>query len=160
MSFYSAGPVIFGGVSATTNSLGSSDPEIGTRRWEGGREYVYVYNDCNSNMAVGQGIVLTSGASGYSCTISSVTSADCVVGIVRNATISTGYYGWAVTKGITYVKMMATSGTVAAGDLLEIGGNGLFYKASNTTGNIAPAVGKALEAIVSSATGLAYVSCY
>jgi hypothetical protein len=160
MAFNSNAPVIFGGVSATTNSRGSNDPELGTRMWYEGREYVYVYNDCNSNMAVGQGVVLQSGASGYSCSISSVTSVDIVVGIVRNSTISTGYYGWAVTKGITYVKMMATSGTVAAGDLLEIGGNGLFYKASNTTGNIAPAVGKALEAIVSSATGLAYVSCY
>lgn len=160
MTFYSAGPVIFGGVSATTATPGANDPALGTRRWEDGREYVYIYNDCNSNMAVGQGIVLQSGVSGYSCTISSVTSVDCVVGVVRHQTISTGYYGWAVTKGITYVKMMATSGTVAAGDLIEIGGNGLFYKASNTTGNIAPAVGKALEAIVSSATGLAYVSCY
>jgi len=160
MAYSSNSPVSFFPISATTSALGANDGELGTRRYEQGREYVLVYNDCNSNMAIGQGITLQTGASGYSCTISSVTSVDIVVGVVRHQTISTGYYGWAVTKGITYVKMMATSGTVAAGDLLEIGGNGLFYKASNTTGNIAPAVGKALEAIVSSATGLAYVSCY
>lgn len=160
MAFSSNSPVSFFPVSATTSALGANDGEVGYRRHEQGREYVLVYNDGNSNMAVGMGIVLQSGASGYSCTISSVTSADCCVGIVRHQTISTGYYGWAVTKGVTYVKMMATSGTVAAGAMLELGGNGLFYGASNTTGNISPAVGKALEAIVSSATGLAYVSCY
>lgn len=159
MSF-SRGPVSFFPISSTTSALGSNDGEVGIRRFEEGREYVLVYNDCNSNMAVGMGISLQSGASGYSCTISSVTSADCCVGIVRHQTISTGYYGWAVTKGVTYVKMMATSGTVAAGAMIELGGNGLFYGASNTTGNISPAVGKALAAIVSSATGLAYVSCY
>ena len=157
---YSMGPVSFFPISATTSALGANDGEVGTRRFEQGREYVLVYNDGNSNMAVGQGIVLQSGVSGHSCTISSVTSVDCLVGVVRHKTISTGYYGWAVTRGITYVKMMATSGTVAAGDMLELGGNGLFYKASNTTGNVSPACGKALEAIVSSATGLAYVSCY
>lgn len=160
MSYYSNSPVSFFPVSAVTNSLGANDGRLGDRVRFEGREYVLVYNDCNSNMAIGQGITLQSAASGYSCTISSVTSVDIVVGVVRHQTISTGYYGWAVTKGITYVKMMATSGTVAAGDLLEIGGNGLFYKASNTTGNVAPAVGKALEAIASSATGVAYVSCY
>lgn len=159
MAFSSNSPVSFFPVSATTSALGANDGELGTRRWEQGREYVLVYNDCNSNMAVGQGIVLQSSVSGYSCTISSVTSADCVVGIVRHQTISTGYYGWAVTKGITYVKMMSTV-SAAAGELLEIGANGLFYKASNTTGNIAPAVGKAIEGIASNATGLAYVSCY
>lgn len=160
MSFYSNTPVIFGGVSATTATPGANDPEIGTRRWEGGREYVYVYNDCNSNMLVGNGITLQSGASGYSCTISSVTSADICVAVVRNSTISTGYYGWAVTKGITYVKMMTASGSVAAGDCLEFAANGLFYKASNATGNVSPVVGKALEAIASTTTGLAYISCY
>ena len=160
MAYSSNSPVSFFPISATTNSLGANDGEIGTRRYDQGREYVLVYNDCNSNMAIGQGITLQSGASGYSCTISSVTSADLCVGVVRHQTISTGYYGWAVTKGITYVKMMTASGSVAAGDMLEFAANGLFYKASNATGNVSPVVGKALEAIASTTTGLAYVSCY
>jgi hypothetical protein len=161
MAFSSVGPIIFGGgVSMVTSSLGANDPEVGTRKWEGGREYVFVYNDCNSQIIPGLGTVIQSGASGYSVSVSAVTSADIVVGICRNATLTTGTYGWVVTKGVTSVKMNASSGTVAAGDLLEVGADGDFQKVSNTTGNLAPAIGKALEAIVSSAVGSAYVSCY
>lgn len=160
MAFNSAGPVIFGGVSMVTATLGKNDPQLGARRWEEGREYVFVYNDCNSQMIPGNGLTLQSGASGYSLTLSSVTSADLLVGTIYHATITTGAYGWALTKGIGKIKMMATSGSVAVNGIAELGGNGLFYPASNTTGNIAGGVVKALEAIVSSAVGSAYISCY
>lgn len=160
MAYESVGPVIFGGISMVTSSLGSNDPEVGTVKVEGGREYVFVYNDGGEDINPGYGCVLQSGASGYSVTVSAVTSADIVVGVVRHATLTTGTYGWAVRRGITNIEMNATSGTVAAGDLIEIGANGDFNPVSNTTGNLAPALGKALEAIVSSASGSAYISCY
>jgi hypothetical protein len=158
MSFYDVGPVSFESVSAVTATPGSKDGEIGYRKFEGGKEYVRVYNDCNSTIPPGYGVVLQSGVSGYSITLSSVTSADLMVGVSANTSMPTGNYGWVVTKGITPIQM-GVSG-VAAGTLAELGANGLFTTVSNTTGNIAPATVKALAAIASSVSGSAYVSCF
>lgn len=147
------------GVSATTTALGANDPELGTKIQVGPSEYVLVYNGGNSNAISGNAMV-SSGLSGYTLTISSTTSADAVFGFVNNATISTASYGWIVTRGPTNVKAGATSGSIAANELFEIAANGLVVRVSNTTGNVAPAVGFALEAIVSSATGRAWVNCW
>lgn len=160
MSFHTADPVVFFPLSATTSSLGVGYGQVGDRCAVGGREYVLVYNDCNSEIYPGYGLVLQSGATGMSVSVSAVTSADIVVGVVRNATIATGYYGWAVTRGITPLELNATSGTVAAGDLVEVGANGDFQKVSNTTGNPAPALGTFLEAGVSGASASAYIRCF
>lgn len=159
MAFYGVAPIAFGPVTAVTATRGGNDPEIGTVRQEGANLYTYVYNDGNSAIATGKGAVLQSGASGYSVTVSSVTSADLLIGVAVN-TLATGAYGWLVSRGITSVLMGATSGTAAAGDLLEIAANGVFVPVSNTTGNKAPACGKALAAIASSATGAAFISCF
>lgn len=160
MAFNGVAPIVFFPLSATTSSLGASDGQVGDRCSVGGRDYCLVYNDCNSEIYPGYGVVLQSGATGMSVSVSSVTSADIVHGVVRNATIATGYYGWVVTRGITPLELNATSGTVAAGDLVEIGANGDFQKVSLTTGNLAPAIGKFLEAGVSGASASAYISCY
>jgi hypothetical protein len=160
MTAYNVGPVKFGGVSQVTATRGANDPDLGARCQEGACEYIYVYNDGNSQALVGQAVVLQSGASGYSVTISSVTSADLAIGVVRNATLTTGAYGWVVTKGITYVKMGASSGSVAVNGLIQIADNGLFVPASNATGSKALGCGKALEAIASSATGIAHVNLF
>jgi hypothetical protein len=55
--------------------------------------------------------------------------------------------------------MGGTSGTVAAGGLVELGDDGEFYPVSNTTAN-GEIVGKAMEAIVSSASGQAFIKCF
>lgn len=158
MAFESAGPVVFGGgKSMVTSSLGANDPEVGTRKVFGDEEYIFVYNTgADAQINPGNGAVL-SGVTGYSVTVSSTTSADFLVGVCKNATITTGAYGWLVCKGFTSVEMGGTSGTVAAGGLLELGDDGEFYPYSNTTGNTPP-VGKAMEAIVSAASGQAYIS--
>jgi hypothetical protein len=159
MAFYGIAPLSFGPVTAVTATRGTNDPELGTRRSEGANEYLYVYNDANSTIATAKGCVLQSGASGYSVTVSSVTSADMLIGVAVNS-ITTGAYGWVVTRGITSVLMGATSATVAAGDMLELAANGVFVPVSNTTGNKGNACGKALAAIVSSATGSAYITAF
>ena len=160
MSFYGADPVLFEGVSGVTATPGGNDVGIGYRRTEGGKGYLKVYNDCNSDINPGYGVVLSSGVSGYSISVTSVTSADIVVGVAQSTTMTTGTYGWVVTKGITAVEMGATSGSVASLGLIEIGAAGVFVPVSNITGVKSPAVGQALAAIVSSASGNAYVSCY
>lgn len=159
-TYNSVGPIAFSGLSMVTATLGDNDASLGTRVTADGNEYVFVYNDCNSQALPGMGMVLSSGVSGMSCSISSVTSADFVIGVVKNATLTTGTYGWLCTRGHTPIKMMTASGSVAALGLVQIGGNGLFSPVSNTTGNLSPCVGQALEAIVSTAVGPAYISCY
>ena len=160
MSFYGASPIQFSSVSMVTTTHGSNDGEIGYRRTEAGLDYVLVYNAGGASAGVGYGVVFNSAATGYSVTVSAATSADLVVGVVKHATLTTGAYGWVVTKGITPIQMGATSGSVAARGLVEIGADGVFVPTSLTTGNKAPAVGIALAAIVSSASGNAFVSCY
>jgi hypothetical protein len=160
MSYNEVGPVFFGGISNVTSSRNSRDPEVGYRRWYEGAEYVYVYNEGGSDINPGYACVINSAATGYSVTVTAATSADLVVGVVKHATLTTGDYGWVVTRGITNVEMGATSGTVAARGLIEVGAAGVFVPVSNTTGNKSPAVGQALAAIVSSASGSAYINCY
>lgn len=160
MSYNSVGPVAFYGKSHVTASLGSNHPDVGERKYFSGNEYVWAYNDCNSDINPGYGCVLQSGATGMSVSVSAVTSADLVVGVCHHATLTTGTYGWLLTKGIGVAEMGATSGSVASRGLLEIGSNGVWVPVSNTTGNLAASVGQALEAIVSSASGSAYFSVY
>ena len=160
MSYEGLSPIRFDSVSMVTATLGAGDPQVGDKCTTGGRDYIFVYNDGGEDIDPGLGATLQSGATGMSVTVSTVTSDDIVIGVCRHATLTTATYGWLVTRGITNLEMNATSGTVAAGDLLEIGANGDFQKVSNTTGNLAPAIGQALEAIVSSASGSCYVRCW
>ena len=161
MSLETIAPLMFGTKSLVTTSLGTKDGELGMVHTDAdGRTYRLVYNDGGASVPVGCGVVVNAGATSYSCTVSAATSADLVVGICRHATITTGAYGWVVTHGITSVQMGATSGTVTTGGLIEVAANGYFVPVSNTTGNKAPAVGKALNTIASSGTGDAYVRCF
>lgn len=157
---YSDSPVRFLGVSGVTTSRGKNDPQLGDECQEGSTKYLFVYNDCNSSLAVGNGVILQSGASGYSVTLSSVTG-DRIIGVVKNAAIPTAAYGWVVTKGFTTVQMMAASGTASAAQTpLQIAANGLFAPASNVTGNVGGQLGWSLAVIASSTSGAAYISVY
>ena len=158
MTVHSAAPIRFAGVSQVTASLGSKDPEVGTCIREGDEEYIFVYNTgADAQISPGQCAVL-SGVTGYSVTVSSTSSSDLALGVCKHATITTGAYGWLMTKGFSSVEMTGTSGTVAAGGLIEVSADGTFAPQSNTTGAGFGPVGKAMEAIVSSASGQAYVS--
>ena len=89
--------------------------------------------------------------------------------MVVHATLTTGTYGWIMTRGFCTVEMTANSGTVAARGALTVGVNGtaapvIVQTALTTTdgATIEPLfpVGYAVEAIVSSASGSAYISCF
>ena len=160
MSFQGIAPIRFGSVSAVTATRGPNDPEVGTRTTEDGRSYVYVYNAGNSTAQVGMGMVLATTATNHSCTITSVTSADLCIGVVKHANITTGAYGWLLTRGMGNVQMLASSGSVSDRGLLELGAAGLFAPVSNTTGNKAYAVGQALADIATGASGNAYIAIF
>ena len=125
MTFYGNEPVRFGSVSMVTASLGPNDPEVGARTREGDEEYVFVYNTGSSTANIGHACVV-SAVTGYSVTVSSTTSADFCVGVVKHSGLATGEYGWIVTKGFVNVEMILASGTVAAGDLLHLAEDGEF----------------------------------
>lgn len=151
-------PVRFGTVSFTTNSLGPNDPKLGDTARVGNDQYVFVYNAGNSQIQPSYGAIL-SAVSGYSVTLSSVTSVALCVGVVKHATIATGYYGWLLTRGFCQVEMQ-TSNSATAGQLLCLAADGEFALKSNSTGYPSPACAVTQEAIASGASGTAYVSIW
>lgn len=151
-------PIRFSSASFTTTSLGVNDPQVGDFCEEGGRRYVFVYNDGGASAAAGYGVVMNSAATGYSVTVTSVSSADFLIGVVRNATLTTGAYAWVVCRGITSVQMGANA-SAAVRQNLELSANGTFAQVSNTTGN-GPCIGQALTAVASAGSTGAFVSCF
>jgi hypothetical protein len=145
-----------GSVSFVTTSLGPNDPKVGDRCIDGNEAYLFVCNiGADRQISPGLACVL-SAVSGYSVTVSSTSSADLLVGVCKHNTIATSGYGWVVTDGFCQITMIATSGSVAAGGVCELGADGKFAPKSNTTAN-GNYVVKAMEAIVSSASGTAYI---
>lgn len=158
MGFYDVAPVRFNSVSMVTATLGANDGEVGHSFRDGDEEYVLVYNAGNSQISPGFGCVV-SGVSGYSVTVSSTTSVDLMVGVVKHATLTTATYGYIVVRGWSQVAMEANN-SCAAGQLLTLGADGKFALKSNSTGYPAPAVAKSMEAIASGASGTAYISVF
>ena len=159
MSYNQGLPVKFYGVSHVTATLSSRHPQLGMETYDAdGNKYVWIYNDCNSALPPGYGVVVQSGVStAFSMTLSSVSSADIVAGVVKHASIPTNNYGFVLTRGIGVAE---ASLTIATNVPIEIAANGVWVHVSNTTGNKAPACGKSLEEIVTGASGSAYFSVY
>jgi hypothetical protein len=158
MTVTSAGPIRFGSVSMVTLTLGANDPEVGTTVREGDEEYIFVYNNGNSQISKGQLAVCTA-VTGYSVTVSSITHIDVPIGVCKHATMATSTYGWLLRKG--FGPMQAGS-AVAAGDMLTVGADGVWQSKLLTTAYsqvVMPAVfGKCMVAAASSAVGDAYYS--
>lgn len=131
MTFYSADPIRFGSVSMVTATPGSNDPEVGSKIIEGDEEYIFVYNNGNSQINPGSGATV-SAVTGYSVTVSTVTMIDYVVGVCKHATLTTGTYGYLLTRGFGSAKMTANS-ACAAGQLLTVGADGAFAVKSIST---------------------------
>ncbi len=129
MTVSSLSPVRFGSVSAVTATPGANDPEVGTVVREGDEEYVFVYNNGNSQITVGCGAVV-SAVTGYSVTVSSITHTDVPVGVCKHATLTTGTYGWLLRKG--FGPALAGSALVA-GDLVCLGADGKWVAKLATT---------------------------
>ncbi len=150
---------IFKGVSWTSGALGDNDPKVGDVCHVGSDRYRFIYNGGAHTASVGHAMVnsITAG-SGYSLTVSSTTSIDFAVGVVKNAAISAAAYGWILQEGFVNVQMSADS-SAAVGNLLTLGTDGKWVHKSCATGFLAPAQGKALSAIASAGSGLAYIFC-
>lgn len=159
MSYNAGLPVKFYGVSHVTATLSSRHPQLGAETYDAdGNKYVWVYNAANSTIPKTYGCVIQSGVStAYSVTLSSAVEADKLVGLVKHSDIATGCYGFVMTRGVGIVEMATSSGSVATNGVLTLADNGAFGPKSGTVGE---PCGKALAAIVSSASGSAYISVY
>jgi hypothetical protein len=162
MSYNAGLPVKFYGVSHVTATLTSRHPQLGEETYDAdGNKYVWIYNDCNSDLPPGIGLVLQSGVStAYSMTLTAATNAGICMGVTRHASIPTANYGFVLTRGVGVAEMITASGTVAANQAIAMAADGEWDKVSNTTANLVPAVGQALEAIISGASGSAYFNIY
>lgn len=152
-----------------TNSV-----NIGSRRFEGGTEYVYVYN-AESTAAIGYGVVQVSTSTGYSVTVSTVVGNKCF-GVVQNTDLNAESYGWVAVRGPVHLAMMVFVSNVSAatGYAVICGTDGPFTYAGcahgtegfdagvTDSGGVTWAfaqVGNTLETIGTSQTGSAYINC-
>lgn len=163
--FSQPGPSEPGGISNVT-AANSVNP--GETWFYKGEEYVYVYNASNSQISVGQYATL-SGASGYSVTASSITQYDFPIGVVKHATLTTGTYGWLLTKGWTSLNMGANNSATTS-DLLFPAGSGYWgtiagLAFTQAAGLAYQPMGYVTSGAASAASGpttgaMGYVRCY
>jgi hypothetical protein len=106
--------------------------DIGTRRFDSGREYVYIYNG-GGEVAPGY-VMIATGVSGYTCvaTYAFGTSKPLAMGVVRNATLTTGTYGWICTRGFTDLYNIGTA-SVAVSNRLALGADGAVFVDTDTS---------------------------
>lgn len=120
----------------------TTDPSVnlGSRRVHEGEEFVYCYNAGSDQAIAGEGVRIVTGASGYSFSQSGVTDVyNPCIGVVKHATITTGAYGWVMTKGYQSVEMV--SATTADFLQIALGDAGDFIEAEpevTTAGTGAP----------------------
>lgn len=134
MAFNGASPII------KTEQLSSSSTnpnfEVGTRVWQSGAEYVYVYNGA-ANTAIGTGKpavldITGSLTSGYTVTVSNAASQVGFFAGVPQSTISSGQYGFIMVKGVSLIALDASAVSLDAGDRLALGVDGGFVAAPAT----------------------------
>lgn len=156
---------------SVSNVTATNSVDIGTVRFFNGEEYVYVYNAGADQISKGQVAVLSLN-SGFSVTASSTTGYDIAFGVCKHSTITTGAYGWLITRGFTTVTNGMASTALAAADplFLATGGKAQNLNVSTTAlcGQVGligiPAFGYVVSACGSGGTGtsqcLAYVRCW
>ena len=133
---------------------------LGTRHSKSGNEYCYVYNGASAS-AIGTGkyCVLqqssSSFTSGYTVTVTNASLAGWMAGVPQT-TISTGYYGFVMTKGVSLISTDSGEVSAAAGVDLALGTDGGFV-AAGATFSTAPRFGFTLNSFVTGATSKARI---
>lgn len=142
------------GYNETPSNVTASNSVIVGTQWgdSNGNQYVYVYNAGTQQISQGQFAVLATNVSGYSVTASSTTFIDAPIGVARNATITTGAYGWLMYRGFSGISTDTAS--FVTGQVLIAGLNGNFQPATSVAGSFvtSPILGKALVSIATQLT--------
>jgi len=124
--------------------------QLGARLFKNGNQYCYVYNDGGANIGTGKYCVIkgigSSYTSGYSVTVTNASLAGWMAGVAQT-TISTGYYAFIMTKGVSLIA--PDSGEVSAnvGVDLALGTDGGFV-AAGATFSTAPRFAHTLNSFV------------
>lgn len=150
---YFAQPMYSEAVSAVT---ATPSVQLGAVRLEAGEEYVYVYNAGNSQISIGKGAIM-SAVSGYSVTVSSVSGFGAFIGFCKHVTMTTGTYGWLLTKGFVGVTAQGSSALVA-GDVVVPGLDGSVTPQTGALTGLA--AGLVVGATASAGAGTLFVKCF
>jgi hypothetical protein len=135
-----------------TDDLTSDDASpkysLGAKHVQSGNEYVYVH--VAKAATTGKYVVLepagTSLTSGYTVTVSNASLNGWMAGVVQNS-ISSGYYGWIMTKGLSLIAVDSGEVSAAPGVDLALGTNGGFV-AAGATFSTAPRFGVTVNSFV------------
>lgn len=114
-------------VSAVT-ATAPADLTPGTIRFEGDKEYQYVYNGGGASAMVGAYVRSTS-TSGYTVTVTGTSQLAIPFGIVQSVTLTTGGYGWVLKRGTTTF-IADTNSSFAIGQGICVGTDGKWINAS------------------------------
>lgn len=156
---------------SVSNVTATNSVNLGEVRFTKGEEYVYVYNAGPQQISQGQLAVLSAN-SGFSVTVSSVTGYDYVFGVAKNATITTGAYGWLLTRGFTQIQNAMQSTALVVGDPVFVAGQGGVQNLNVSTTALCgltglfgiPPLGVVVSACASGASAnslaQAYVRCF
>lgn len=126
---------------------------LGTRRVEGGNEYIYAYN-ANATAAVGYGVIASLN-SGYSFSVTAAVG-DTLMGVVQNTEFTAAYYGWLLTKGLA--RSIPSTNAIAAGKPICLSTAGTFEQVLTAeAGGAFVACGVAIQSITSGSTGSAFI---
>lgn len=106
--------------------------QLGTRHFDSGNEYVYVYNAGGSDIGTGKYCVLQGIAdsitSGYSVTVTNASLTNKLAGVAQN-TIAASYYGFVLVRGTSLVAPDSGEISCAVGRALLLGTDGGFRPA-------------------------------
>lgn len=143
--------------------------QLGTRRLDGGNEYVYVYN-AGTTAYMGCGVI-QSLMSAFSVTIGGTALSGAVCfGVVANQDMTSSNYGWLLVRGAGPVQLSTdstceSSDNVAFGESLYLMGNGGFGAiTTGATGSTLSLGGRNVgtclsETISTAGSGRAYWRC-
>lgn len=135
-----------------TDDLTSDDSspkyQLGAKHAQSGNEWVYVH--VAKAATTGKYTVLepsgTSLTSSYTVTVSNASLNGWLAGVVQSS-ISSGYYGWIMTKGVGLVAVDSGEVSAAPGVELALGSNGGFV-AAGATFSTAPRFGLTINSFV------------
>jgi hypothetical protein len=133
---------------------------LGERRMYKDVEYVYCYNQGNSDIPPGYGVI-ASLCSGYSVTLSSAAGDKCF-GVCVNVTATTATYFWLAQKGFVKVVTQDLDSANVAGECIRLEDNGAFqHVQTGATGNTwsFQKAGYLIEDVATAGSGLAYIRC-
>lgn len=159
-SLESVSPVSFESASSVT---ATPSVQLGTYKVDNaGNKFVYIYNGGNAQISKGQGAYLSPSNLSSALTVSvsnaaSQSGGERFVGVAHHATIATGYYGWVMAAGCSYVALDASEVSMNSGDILVPGVDGGFVvPAGSATTHIK--LGVAINSLITTVgTGKAWI---